>query len=209
MPAFDLYWFFWDVLPTGWMKHFNIVQYLFLLLPGTLVCYAVSSYISTNVLELQYYLILRYMRIRKWLARSLADIAFLCGLILLLFHSGFLLTAWALSANNGSAISLYSGQRMEPLVFLCLRQIVFVAMISSIQLIVSVRRNLQSGIVFFLAVFETALLYDMVFHQPFRFCCSSAWSGNIIWPFIVYLAILTGIVIKTHKSKFFFCKGVS
>ena len=207
LPSFDLYFFFWDVLPLFWEKHFNIIQYMFLLLPGALVCYFVTSYISTNILEVQYYMIIRYVKAKKWIVHSLIEIVVICQWVILLFHVSFLVFAVVFADNNRYDISLFSGQDLETPFLLIMRQVFFVASLSAMQFMISIKKNVQSGSLFFLSLFGIAVLFDMVLHKSFRLFCSSAWEGNWVWPVATFIAILLIIVLKMNNIKQCFYKG--
>lgn len=199
----DLYWFYWGIVPEDYFVLFSLVHYMYLLAPITLVTYFLSNYISTNMLEVKYYLILRYERIKRWYFHGCIDIFVIVILFFVLFHFSFLISAKlfceAFASDNRTIMAI--GQ-IGTIPVLILKQIFLVCALSLFQLISSLRNTVQTSSITILSIFGGITLIDMLdLFNTKLYCADSGMLGlSVALLFFITMLFISSRYV-THFNK--------
>lgn len=196
MLPIDVYWFYFGAVPKDWMSHFEILHFMFVLAPITLIAYFVSNDIQTNMMETKYMVVIRYQSIRRWMISGCKACIAISVCFIMIFHLSFLLACHMRSWNDaGAAQSVYEDGQLGSLWVLILKQVFLVSTLSMIQLLVAVRHNIQTGVLAELCVGGAVVFFDLLHLSEKSFFCADLGFETTIDAMICFAAILVFLLL--------------
>lgn len=202
LPATDIYWFYFGRSPENWGSKFDLIHFFFQLLPLTGITYFVTLYTSTYLLELRRNSLLRYRNLTRWLFHGIAEALLSAELAIALFHGVLLMSAFFAERINGVASeSMFSYAAHYQIVLLLAKQAVVIASVVVLQVMLSLRHNLQTGTIVALVLYSIIILMDSFGFSSVQLMLSVTSGTDFVCCFLFLCGCVLVLVISCHRRK--------
>lgn len=201
MQPMDFYWLYFGMIPEDWITHFDIIRYIFALIPITLVAYIVSDDIQSNLIETKYAVVIRYQSIRRWIMSGCQVSIAITACFFLIFHSVFLMMNHIVCHQyTESAISVFSNSQTGSILVLILKHIFFVSTLSMIQIVVALHRNIQTGVLVELCIGGAVVFLDLLQITSNKLFCADSNNISLIYNIVIFAIVLVFILLTSSNS---------
>ena len=198
----DLYWLYFGIIPRDWKIPFNVLLYIFTLIPMTLISYFVSNDIQTNLIETKYTVVIRYQSIRRWMISGCQIAIATTVFFLLIFHISFLAMNHMICAKYIDSVpSIFSAGQTGSVLVLIAKQMFFMSALSIVQIIVALRHNIQTGLLVELCVGGTIVFLDLLQITTNKHFGADAGIMSLIYDIVIFiLALAFMLLLSSNKT---------
>ena len=183
--------------------YFDIIKYMFTLVPMTLAAYFVSNDIQTNLIATKYSVVIRYQSIRSWMGDGCKTAVAITTIFFLIFHGSFIAASCIVCGKYaGTVPSVFADGQIGSVWVLLVKQILLVSALSMIQIFVAMRRNLQTGVLTELCLGGVVIFWELLNFTEDKIFCADFGINSLIYDIFIFAVILVCVLlVASHKQR--------